>query len=669
MWVRFDFIFYKSIDAQVNISRDFNMNKYFKKINPKSCICFIMICVIYICSPRVGAEENTANKQFENQKDMKLFSLSKSVKAFLFHVDSEGSSQKWNNSVDEDHERIRMQLYEKDLVYAKEIKDPSGKKYLMIPYVDSNAKKENHFFILPAEMSGQIKPSYEPVLPGEKRMGALFSNQEDSYVYLDKPGNDVYPLTKTPDFKNTQQCIKGVEGDSRCTGWPSSQEKLKVIKTQVVSSIDPFTQQKKLNLKYLVETQYTRPVCDYKGPEADKQMDPMKCPLSKFKVQGWIPAENVIDFKRDQTAQEDIVAFNAAQMVKLNNKLEATQKKCELGQNKSSKNIQDQMPILKAAQKPSIKFEEFGKCLGGNYPQDIRTTYAKINSMHFDPPEANVVAKNNASANPEENLETLKAREIKKGLNNLWTSNYQQNGDTPFDQFVRKHWEQKIDAKKSNSEEIEKKMAVDALARSLYGEMRGSPKDSSSYLKTTARVILNRAALLKKEGAGIRNFISEKSIQQVGDLKTQSVFKILPHVISSPKQISSWNVDDPNLIVNLCPNPKSEEEKIAWKMAVDVASEAVYKTNKFLDETKCIPYLYYTSNLVPSWADTIKSVDPEPLAQKECLSMSLNKRYLMLWNEGPLTEKIKNEVNPDQKYFSYYLKNKKTKVAQSQFSL
>jgi hypothetical protein len=144
-------------------------------------------------------------------------------------------------------------------------------------------------------------------------------------------------------------------------------------------------------------------------------------------------------------------------------------------------------------------------------------------------------------------------------------------------------------------------------------------------------------------------------LKEIGDLNKASIFKILPHVLSAPKQVSSWNPDDPNLNVNLCPQPKSEAEKIAWKMALNVATEAVNDTPKFLNDTNCVPYLYYTSNSIPAWAGQLQQVTSQSFTNKECTKFAANKRFLMLWDETALTEKIKKEISPQQNKF--YSKN------------
>lgn len=168
--------------------------------------------------------------------------------------------------------------------------------------------------------------------------------------------------------------------------------------------------------------------------------------------------------------------------------------------------------------------------------------------------------------------------------------------------------------------------AIESMARTIYGEMRGCTKYGARYPMAVARVIMNRAADVSKKGVS-ENFIAPRSegfkSNSVGDdkrfFKNADELMIVPHLFEAPRQFSTWNRGDANNDEALCPKTDSPE----WKTAVNTAVLAVMKDPDFMKKTDSLNGVkYYTSGIVPSWgAQELegKSVDGQPVDKKSCL--------------------------------------------------
>lgn len=168
--------------------------------------------------------------------------------------------------------------------------------------------------------------------------------------------------------------------------------------------------------------------------------------------------------------------------------------------------------------------------------------------------------------------------------------------------------------------------AIESMARTIYGEMRGCTKYGMRYPMAVARVIMNRAADVSKKGVS-ENFIAPKSegfkSNSVGEdkrfFKNADELMIVPHLFEAPRQFSTWNRGDANNDEALCPKTESPE----WKAALNISVLAVMKDPEFMRKTENLAGVkYYTSGIVPSWgAQELegKSVDGQPVDKKSCL--------------------------------------------------
>jgi hypothetical protein len=572
-------------------------------------ILFILFIAIGPFTPKKVHAENKKSKY-------QLYDIKKSLNSYLYVIETEvvkgKTIHRWVPAGDENHEKWGIYLGEHDLVYGEEVEDVNGHRYLRVPYQKKNgdqneADEASPYFVIPEYRNNKPvdkdqvnQENYMRALPGEKRAGGYLTNREDNIVYLDMPYHDLLPLTPEPGT-DTSKCTEGLVS-LKCLGWPSSQEKLKILESRPILKRDPETGKTKMELQYLVETEYKRKTCGV-NDDMDDEEKSHYCPEKKFKIKGWIPAHRTIDFKKEDTFPgEDIFAYTDEEL----RQFEMAQKRLK-DQNCDFKKsmipgLEDLHLVLDEAMRFPFKKDDIGACTdeAKKHIGKMRATINLIEEQYSGYIEAEE-KKKKPDYNKIAEWELTKQKKALSKLSDLWPTN-----KTPFDVFVRSHWDEKY-AKPGQSHFLNKDqmISVDALARTLYGEMResGCSSRTSSYYKEITRVMFNRAALIKKRGGTIEKFISSASIAKIGNVKDASVFEILPHVISAPFQISSWNSNDNNLMVNLCPNPKSAEEKAAWKLAKAVAIESVINKDKFLDETKEVQSVFYASKIKPMWED------------------------------------------------------------------
>lgn len=564
--------------------------------------------------------ESSLNFQISTAADQeskfKLYDIKHSSSAYMYVIQTETVNGKmvrrWVPTINEAKEKWGLDLNEHDLVYAEEVQDKDGNNFLRIPYNSSNSpqnkdEESTAYFLLREYNNNQhvekdhVNPvNYKPALPGEKRTGAYFSNSEDTIVYLDMPYHDLLPLTDEPNG-DSSKCKEGMSS-LKCPGWPSSQEKLKVLESRPIRKRDPETGKVSMELYYYVETQYKRKTCGI-NDDLEEEEKAHYCPEKTFKVKGWMPASRALDFKRQDTYPgEEIFAYTDEELRQFEMAIKRLKdQECQFAKSMRS-GLEDMHLTLDEALRFPFKKEDIGKCTdeAKRFIQKMKATIAANEDIYNEKIKAEE-SKKKPNWNKINDLEVERSQKELSKLNQLWRSN-----KTPFDEFIRDYWDERYSKPSESKNRFltkDQMISIDALARSLYGEMResGCSSRTSSYYKEIARVMFNRAALIKKKNGPIEKFISQESLNRIGEPKDASIFKILPDVISSPYQISSWNANDHNLMVNLCPDPKRPEDKAAWKLAKSVAIEAVVNTEKFLDETKEVQSVFYASKIRPFW--------------------------------------------------------------------
>lgn len=141
---------------------------------------------------------------------------------------------------------------------------------------------------------------------------------------------------------------------------------------------------------------------------------------------------------------------------------------------------------------------------------------------------------------------------------------------------------------------------IDALSRTMYGEMARCYKHGLQYPMTVAKIASNRAENDDRHS----EFIKGAHSSQKSDLAK---------VVTTPSQFNVWmtkvnNKPNNTLIQALCPpsdkskpfwtgNPPSKNEQDIWDNSVRIATEAVLYPKRFGDRTKSVKEYHYTSGM------------------------------------------------------------------------
>lgn len=625
----------------------------------------LVLCKILL-SGTVGFLPSSLCAQAGGSK-YKLYDIGDSINSYLYYVQEQvvnGKTQhRWAPSKNQAEENWGIALEHHSLVMAEEVEGSDGKYYLKIPYGGrpegkESAGKEVPYFLIPQLstmqkiVDGKItEPNYQPAYPGEKKTGAILAEREDNIVYPNLSYQKRLPLTQNPqDYSN--ECASGKK-DSKCLSGPDSQEKLKVVDTAILMTERPGSKKKYMELYYNVE--YTKKACNENGGAKSKCKD--------IAVRAWTPSANVIDFKRDPADLGNTVPARTKKLLKkIDEKLKAQPKAdCDLKKVLLNQWPEDISLMLKESEKMPVDPADLGVCLGSDHIRKMNDSDNQVQQKYQPLIEA---ANKEKDYNTVLKLEHQKNKERIHELGNTWAKK-----ETPFDAYIREHWDKKDSGggRAKNSANKAQMLSIDSLARTLYGELREAEcsGDTSSYYKEVARVMMNRAALVKKRGGRVEKFVSEESLAELGDPAKAGLFEILPHVLSSPAQISSWNTNDDNLRNNLCPKPQNPAETTAWELAVAVASEAVLKTKNFLEETNNLSSaLFYASKIRPYWEDhkefskygpvniKLNIADSDDKSTKVYNQTVYNPRCVKLYRNENYTEDIKQIRSSPNKYYS-----------------
>lgn len=201
-------------------------------------------------------------------------------------------------------------------------------------------------------------------------------------------------------------------------------------------------------------------------------------------------------------------------------------------------------------------------------------------------------------------------------------------------------------------------ISIDAMARTLYGEMGQCFNKGMQYPMSVARIIVNRSESKKYR----KLFIKGPHEEDKSDIAK---------VATSPSQFNNWmkkNKNNPNgpLHHSLCP-PKTVNEPFwkgkgatkndveVWRNAVRIATEAVIYPKKFKKRTNDLKDVYfYTSGMGKFYNSkliTNKEIDDRPIDNERCIE---------LWTFPTTKKKVVKKDTPDTKR-TPASKKKKTK--------
>lgn len=193
----------------------------------------------------------------------------------------------------------------------------------------------------------------------------------------------------------------------------------------------------------------------------------------------------------------------------------------------------------------------------------------------------------------------------------------------PFRSFLGNHWAARRDQVYFRQGEHnitgQQMFAIDAIARTIFGEMRGCFRNGIRYPMAVARVILNRAYYVKAKGKTL------PFVKDTQNYQSMSVEEIVPFVASASAQFSPWNRDDPNLRHVLCPERMDAESRRIWEKSVEIATSAILDRTQFGRDTQQVSHLHFSSGMTPGWAANYSLDTPRvgsaPIDSPRCLRL------------------------------------------------
>jgi hypothetical protein len=206
----------------------------------------------------------------------------------------------------------------------------------------------------------------------------------------------------------------------------------------------------------------------------------------------------------------------------------------------------------------------------------------------------------------------------------------------PFDSMVLPSLEKKRPSKilgpDGKQVTLQQLADIDALARTLYGEMAGCYKHGLQYPMAVAKIASNRANAPEKTK---KAFLGQDSAHN--DKKDD-----LARVVTTPSQFNVWkkyNEDgttNGSLTLALCPpsDPNKDswqkfkpgkDELAIWENTLRIATEAVLFPNKFNNRTSEVKSTYYDYNSGPAdpWGyhRVYPSIDGRKVSRVACMQI------------------------------------------------
>lgn len=542
-------------------------------------IFLVLFGFIYFVSSAFSAENSAAKISTTQNSDDKYFHIVQQVRAPTF---IQGTDGKWKRSGE-------SVLFNKgDFVQVDKV-SPDGTLWL-----DFSSSKRKERVGIPPEtqragtswlgeqdwvkqtdwLNGKFdyktkEANFKPLVNGSatklgKYIGVL--GREDAQVYLDSDSTSRITL-RTDTKSGNSLCNDRQFSEKKCFG-PTTEDPMRIKDSTVSYVLNRTTGDYSPKLFYKVETTYcpTGTVKECDGPLKTEE--------------GWVEAHKVSMTRRPAVP-------NSPGPRRL--KTSVFEEKCPDPIKKQVDGLGEGVAATESEFEKEV-LSKIGDCVGIEYV----TPAQKIRS--------DLIQKSVAEGGWNAGLSAEQKEEYKS----LSKVHFKGEG-SPFDKYLRSYWKEQPSQKVANNKLTNEQLfAIDSMARSLYGEMRGCGGETPAFYKAIARSMINRAAIVKSEGP-TSPFVKK----QDAPVKDKPLNQILPYVVSSDQQISSWNSFDPNMKDNLCPVNKStnSEQMEAWKSAVKVAWEAVVFRKQFLEETKMITHTHYFSpdalpagQTEPDWA-------------------------------------------------------------------
>lgn len=168
---------------------------------------------------------------------------------------------------------------------------------------------------------------------------------------------------------------------------------------------------------------------------------------------------------------------------------------------------------------------------------------------------------------------------------------------------------------------------IDALARTLYGEMGGCFKKGLQYPMAVARVAVNR---LEQESKW-------EEFTATNVRRTNQPIPKLAKLITTPEKFNNWigRTNNGPLHQSLCPpsqagkpywneNAASKEEAAIWKNAVRIATEAVLYPNQFKSRSPGMKNVHFYTSDMGKFMNSRRvsaSIDGRSLTNTDCVEL------------------------------------------------
>ena len=168
---------------------------------------------------------------------------------------------------------------------------------------------------------------------------------------------------------------------------------------------------------------------------------------------------------------------------------------------------------------------------------------------------------------------------------------------------------------------------IDALARTLYGEMGGCFKKGLQYPMAVARVAINR----------LDNENKWEEFTGTNVKRTNQPIPKLAKLLTTPEKFNNWTGKTNNgpLHQSLCPpsqagkpywneNAASKEEAAIWKNAVRIATEAVLYPNQFKARSPGMKNVHFYTSGMGKFMNSKRvtaSIDGRSLANTDCVEL------------------------------------------------
>jgi hypothetical protein len=603
-----------------------------------------------------------------------LFHITEPITAYLYDFDSDDTAEALAEAMtsplaptQSQVERNQYRFNQGKIVQGIKIFDKKGNEFIMVPYFsDPSSTEVTGHYVIPSRIktNNKIFDFYNKPLAGVVNPMArelTRGKSEDLYVYLDQPAGKAATLTRMPGT-TWRDCINDDHSKpnpkNNCTGWASSKWPMKISGSRLVQTFDPVSKKYEDRIQYLVDTEYVRHTCqkiatpyskNYERVTGQKQEDTVCSTPLEYERKGWIAADKVIDFQRNDDFDEDVIAYTAAAYdserppVKIKAKKKKAKTPIQSCGLKNGNSLEEVCNTFDKIADEHLQEAGHGDCLGDQYREDIEnvisdhyeTYFKRLKNLQQKLRETKkalwksdaedraggkgrkkVIASGRTQAlkgelkglvNQITRFKKASQKELGSELKTTWTRQDRPE-ENPFDAYVRNTYEPST----NGTHNQKKKLAKQSLARALFAEMRSCGSESTLYMKVAARTILNRALAIQANERPVHKFVAKEKLDPSLVADPFSINTLIPNIVSAPLQFSSVNVNDLNILAIICPQSDlfdDPADRMAWKNALLVANQVIDNPMQLIRETPDIHEQHYTTRTETDWTKKMSPIN------------------------------------------------------------